>query len=155
MTPHKQLHRHDPAAGVYGDCCRTVYACLLDKHPSEVPHFAERHWNDLEAGQRAEDEYLESQGLRLIRIVYPGDESTLSRVHAWAKYWMPGMYYVLSGTSRNGTDHVVICCDGEIIHDPAQDDSGVVGPCSDGNYWVYLFASSRFARSAPKEVAHA
>ena len=40
MTPHHQLvteYRNDE--GVYGDCGRTVIACLMDMHPSEVPHF--------------------------------------------------------------------------------------------------------------------
>lgn len=145
MKFHKQLFRHNPDAGVYGDCCRTVYACLLDKHPSEVPHFAEQHWDDTDAWARAEDTYLATQGVRLVRIAFSIESTSLEQVHSWAKHSMPGLYYVLHGTSRNGTGHVVVCCDGEIIHDPAQDDSGIVGPI-DGYHWVYVFASAQFAR---------
>ena len=41
MTPHKQLIKHDPENGQWGDCGRTAIACLLDLHPSDVPHFWE------------------------------------------------------------------------------------------------------------------
>ena len=46
MTPQTQLNKHDPANGVYGDCGRTVIACLLDLHPSEVPHFWDGNLRD-------------------------------------------------------------------------------------------------------------
>lgn len=46
MTPVTQVHVPDPeradghdADGIPGDCWRTAIACILDLHPSEVPHF--------------------------------------------------------------------------------------------------------------------
>ena len=54
MTPQNQLHKHDPANGVYGDCGRTAIACLLDLHPS--PHF----WNGEKADNPTADEDLTS-----------------------------------------------------------------------------------------------
>ena len=41
MTPHKQLNRHRPEEGVFGDCYRTAIACLLDLRPQDVPHVAD------------------------------------------------------------------------------------------------------------------
>jgi len=48
MRFHKQLiTNHNPESGIFGDCQRTAIACLLDKHPSDVPHFATPEtWNN-------------------------------------------------------------------------------------------------------------
>lgn len=47
-----------------------------------------------------------------------------------------GAYYMLSGLSANGANHIVICRNDEIMHDPAIDDSGIVGPMDNGYYYV-------------------
>ncbi len=43
----------------------------------------------------------------------------------------PGIYFMLMGTN-----HVVICCDGEIVHDPSPHNSGIIGPSNNGNFFV-------------------
>ena len=132
MTPPKQLHKHDPANGVYGDCGRTVIACLLDLHPSDVPHF----WDDgKEDATAAEDcrKWLAERGLRIITWALDG---RLMEVLAYMKCFNPGTYYTLMGTSPRQVNHVVICHDDEIVCDPSLEGGGLVGPSDDGHWWV-------------------
>lgn len=132
MIKQKQLYLHNPSDGVYGDCHRTVIACLLDKHPEEVPNFADS-WDDIGEWYRRVDDYLKTQGLSSVNVLY---HSTLDQLLASQGNINKNAYYMLSGTSSNGTGHVVICKGGEIYWDPAIDDSGIVGPGDDGFYWV-------------------
>ena len=39
MKFYKQLHKHDPDNGVWGDCHRTAIGCLLDIEPELIPNF--------------------------------------------------------------------------------------------------------------------
>ena len=54
----------------------------------------------------------------------------------------PGLHHLFSGTSKNGTNHVVIARDGAIVHDTALDDAGIVGP-TDTGYWLVEFLGAR------------
>lgn len=142
MKFQKQLFRHDPERGVYGDCYRTVLACFLDLDHDQVPHFAALYWNDSTAWAKAAKEFLAQYGLVEISVVYDGSMS-LDSLLSWVGWANPGMYYMLSGRSRNGTDHVVIGLNGSIVWDPATDDSGIVGPGSDGYYRIDYLGSTR------------
>ena len=51
----------------------------------------------------------------------------------------PGLYYLLSGTSRTGCNHTVVALDDQIVWDPSLSDSGIIGPCDDGYYWIKLY----------------
>ncbi|MER9662310.1 hypothetical protein [Mesorhizobium sp. M0159] len=127
----KQLFRHDPANGVWGDCARTVIACLCDVPAEEVPHWHE----DLSGAEQSarHDAWLRER--EILRISIPVVADALGKALEWGAYYSRGMAYILAGRSRNDTNHVVICRGQEIIWDPAIDDSGVVGPCSDGYFW--------------------
>lgn len=139
MTPHKQQFMHDPDNGVVGDCWRTCFACLLDMEPAAVPHFVFGHWNNARTADRLAREWLAQHGLGFIEYPMNCELGDLLRSVAAIN---PGTYYVLSGTSSNGTGHSVIACDDEIVHDPAQDSSGIVGPMDDGFYWVSFLIPS-------------
>lgn len=142
MKFHKQLNFHKPDEGVYGDCQRTVLACLLDKDsPEEVPNFAEKYFNDLDGWRRSISDYLATQGYCLVEYAFNCDLETLLNIH---KDEYCDLYYLVSGTSKNGCDHVVIAKGNQIIWDPAKDDSGIVGPGSDGLHWVGHLISTRF-----------
>ena len=132
MTPMKQIYRHEPENGIYGDCFRTVISCLLDmQHPLDVPHFYNK--NDKDGGHKA-NVWLANMGLGYVELPLAG---TLDAIHNWMLTLYPDIHYTILGTSANGFGHVVICLNGKIIHDPSIDDSGIVGPCQeDGNYWV-------------------
>jgi hypothetical protein len=133
MTPRKQLYRHNPPE-TYGDGARTCIACLLDVAPEEVPNFSELHWEDKPGWDKAESEYLGSKGYARAQFGY---SCGLEEMLAYMKSVNPGVYYILLGTSRNGTPHDVICLDDKIVWDPSQDDSGIVGPV-EGSYFVTI-----------------
>ncbi|RWK61816.1 MAG: hypothetical protein EOR85_12885 [Mesorhizobium sp.] len=128
----KQLFRHDPANGVYGDCYRTVVACLLDLDHEQVPHRHEVLSNEEQCG--AMDAFLRDRGVQTIRIALNGGD--VDGALAVAVTLSDGLPYLFSGQSRNGTNHVVIARDDRIIHDPSLDDSGIVGPTDVGQFWV-------------------
>lgn len=132
MIPHKQLFRHDPANGIWGDCYRTVIACLLDLNPADVPHFG-ADGADGVCMDRAARKWLAKRGLGVVEVAYDCTlEALLSVMASTARH----AWYGLSGTSRTGCNHIVIARGGEIVHDPSQIDAGIVGPCDDGFYWV-------------------
>lgn len=123
-----------------GDCWRTCIACLLDKQPSDVPHFVEGRWDDAEEVKRRTAAYLRTQGLAHVEFAFAGN---LDSVLAMMAAVNPGLYYLLGGQSKSDVGHSVICCDGAIVWDPSLDDVGIVGPMEDGYYWVTFLVSSR------------
>ena len=139
MTPHKQLNLHRPEESIKGDCWRTALACLLDMEPAEVPHFYGSA-EDPEEVDRLTDAFLAPRGLRILTMAMPG-EMPLEQALAWVGCWNPGLHHLLSGTSRNGTSHVVIARDGAIVHDTARDDSGIAGPTDTGWWWVQFLGA--------------
>jgi hypothetical protein len=136
MTPLKQRNRHRPTEGIWGDCHRAAIASVLDLPLDAVPHFGDGGPDGVEF-QRREDEFLRSVGLVAVRIIYPGDDREL--VFRALKGMNPGIYYLFGGRSATGVDHTVVGIDDGIVHDPSLNDSGIVGPCDDGWYWVTFF----------------
>ena len=53
-----------------------------------------------------------------------------------------GTYYILGGQSKTGVNHTVVCHSDKIVLDPSLNDSGIIGPCDDGYYWMTFFGSS-------------
>jgi hypothetical protein len=64
------------------------------------------------------------------------------------KGYAPGIFCLLGGTSRSGCGHTVIVCDGEIAWDPSQANSGIVGPMSDGFFWLTFLVPLQLQRDA-------
>lgn len=143
MTPHKQRFRHRPDEGVYGDCHRTAIACLLDLEPEQVPHFL-HDGCDAEEFNRRTAAYLAEQGLIEIWLAY---NCSLDELMQCLEVNAKGVYYLLGGRSRNGCNHTVIGCGGEIAWDPSLDDSGIVGPLSTGQFAVSFLVPMRFAKA--------
>ena len=142
MTPYKQVYRHDPENGIYGDCQRTVVGCLLNIEPEKIPH-----WLDLGADPDAYDNWranmdawLAGCGLGYVSIPY--DSSNHSQESILTNFGLhnPGINHIFVGKSRTGVSHCVIARDGEIVHDPSLDNVGIVGPCDDGFYAIELIA---------------
>lgn len=132
MIPQKQAFRHKPEDGQHGDCHRTVIACLLNIDRDSVPNFGV-HYGDISAFYKAETEFLKTQNLSSVQVGYRG---SLDEVLATMAAMNPDAYYILGGTSRSGFGHSVIGQGGKIIWDPHPDDVGIVGPMSDGVYWI-------------------
>ena len=124
MTRYKQLIKHDPENGYWGDCQRTAIACLLDLEPLDVPHFWGIHMGDDDQAFRDMDYWLENRGLE--RVQYGLECDSVQAALDVCKN--TDEYYMLIGQSKLGTNHVVICRGNKIVHDPSQVDSGIVGP---------------------------
>lgn len=132
MQFHKQRYRHRPEQGEFGDCCRTVYACLLDMDPEQIPNFG-IHYGDPDAFHRLEREWLNAQGYTTFTSGIDG-QCSLDEALEFTTRVNGQALVMLTGTSRTGVNHVVIVKDGVIIHDPHPDDVGIVGPASDGTW---------------------
>ena len=127
----KQAFRHRPDEGLYGDCHRTCYAVILDVDRDEVPHF---YHPDTDTAQAFHD-FHRDRGLEVIDVAFPGELPLVDVLNTLANL-NPGRPLILGGTSANGVNHSVVALDGEVAWDPSLDDSGIVGPCDDGLYWV-------------------
>lgn len=132
----KQLYNHEPEKGVYGDCSRTLIANMLGIPRDDVPHFLHDDCDNKEYRKRL-DEYLAKQDLYTYTIAYPGELSK-EEVMNTQMHLNPGAVYILIGTSATGCNHNVMCKDNFILHDPSQTNSGIVGPCEDGYFYVEL-----------------
>lgn len=84
-------------------------------------------------------DFLAQRGYALASIAFSGGEP--QGVLNYMKHCNPGLYYLLSGNSKNNCGHVVVCLDDQIIHDPSLDNSGIIAPMSDGNFWINLLTS--------------
>lgn len=133
----KQRYLHRPEEGTYGDCHRTAIACLLGLERDTVPHWGV-HYGTAQFDAEAKA-FLAGRGLRALTFPVWADSPEKAR---WFMAQVnPGVYYLMVGKSRNGTNHVVICLDGDQVWDPAIDDSGIVGGAVDENgdsnwYWM-------------------
>lgn len=137
MTPVKQLFRHEPENGIYGDCFRAVLASLLDVDLLQIPH---EHRAVALASEMPEHAWLADRGLMVALTALPGATYGMEEVLGWTATAYPGCHLMFAGTSKNDCNHVVIIRDGAIVWDPALDDSGIVGPCDDGNWYVEVIA---------------
>ena len=149
MKPQKQLLRHKPPA-TYGDCFRTAIAIVLDTDAASVPHFMDGGVSGDEGAEAAEA-FLNERGLTAINIVCDGArplQGVLDSIAGTNLRSIP--VFLLTGMSRNGCAHVVVCCNGDIVCDPSLDDSGIIGPCDDGYYWLTFFGSLRATNSEAK-----
>jgi len=135
IIKHTQLFLHDPDNGVYGDCWRATVACLLRLPVEGVPHVCDGP-DDGKASERMRA-FLDSQNCALIQVPFLG-EMSLEQVldYVGSTSVSSGLHWCLMGTSRTGCNHVVICRGNEIVHDPSITQSGIVGPSSDGMWWV-------------------
>lgn len=140
MTPHKMLAE----AGQLGDCLRTAIACLLDLGPIAVPHFLEDNEPDGEVVWQRVNDWLATQGFTTWFMAYPGDVS-LDDVLRSVSSLNPGKYYIVGGRGYS-SDHVVIACDGEIVHDPARLGSGLSGPGENGFWMILTLATDRVVK---------
>lgn len=127
MIPQTQLIMHNPEKGQRGDCQRAVIASLLDMLIADVPHFNETgdatiYWETLQ-------EFCNKHGYILI-------EMKSTQFHAWGSD-LP-VYHEISGPSPRfpGQYHAVVGCNGQIVHDPHPDRTGLAGDPKD---WTFSF----------------
>lgn len=133
MIRYKQLYKHDPENNIWGDCGRTCIACLLEIEPIYVPHFFD---NNNENGNEDMRNWLLARGYNILQIAL--NVQDLEIALEWANRTIKQDYYILLGTSHNKVNHVVICKEDKIVHDPSIDNSGIIGPADDGHFWIDL-----------------
>jgi hypothetical protein len=142
MIFYNQIFKHAPQHGVHGDCFRTTIACLLDMKPNEVPHFfqmdADAPVKQIEEAWECVRAWLAVKGFSIFTVPFQGEIGGLFQT---MKAQNPGIYYMLGGASPNA-NHQVICCEDKIVHDPNPEKPGIIGPSSDGYYWVHLLLPS-------------
>ena len=139
MKFYKQLFRHDPQNGIFGDCYRTIIGCFLDIEPKDVPHFFDWHGVDAEKAKATRlmiEKFLMQHKLQIFQIPYAIDD--LDVLLKQQRMLNPNIFYMLSGTSKSGCDHVVIAHNDHIVHDPSLNNSGIIGPCTDDLFWIEL-----------------
>lgn len=136
MKYHKQLIKHDPENGRWGDCARTAIACILDLEPAEVPHF-------FDGGVEAEEglvqlqSWLRKLGLCLVMLPFLAENvAEALRIGRYIKH----TEHMLVGKSPRGSNHVIVCRGEEMVHDPAPQNDGLAGPTADGHYWLSFLA---------------
>lgn len=149
MTPVFQNIKHDPLNGLWGNCHQAALASILDLPLEAVPHIAHEA-TDGDIIWEREREFLKTQGLIPVHTAWEDD---LKRVFKCLKAFNPGVYYLLSGTSKNGTGHIVVALDDRIVHDPSPESFGIVGPMEGGMYFVTYLASLRTSVYSPDRGA--
>lgn len=135
MRPLKQANRHDPANGLHGDCHRTCLAMMLDMERDAVPNYAEQAGEDWILFHQLFEDWLNTKGYATFNIAFAADFDDVMRT---MRHMNPGTFYLLGGTSRNGTGHSVVCINNKILADPSLDNSGIVGPMSDGYFYITI-----------------
>ena len=149
MKLSKQLFRHKPAEGVFGDCYRTAIACILGLKPVTVPHEQRQLTGD--EFQALYLSWLHRRGLRRINIPMLADD--LQAALNAANFYSDGLPYIFSGTSRTGVNHSVVGQGPAIIHDPSLTNAGIIGPCDDGYYWVEFLVRTAEGRKPDRASA--
>lgn len=136
MTPYKQLYRHNPPES-YGDCFRTCIGCLLDLPPEKVPHFYDGldKNDDATEANKAINYWLYQQGYVMVQFAY---ECPLEQVQNFMAVSNPNVYYLITGESVTGNNHVCIGLAGDIVWDPAPEGKGLVGLNSNGQHIIEL-----------------
>lgn len=143
MLRQKQLLKHNPDEGIYGDCHRTALACLLDIPVEQAPHFIGENearrkrgeTDDMLAWLPHQAAWLAELGYATVDISFHGDEG-VEPIFRYMQARNPNIYYLLGGTSPRGTHHTVICCGGGFEWDPHPDGGFLTGPFDNGFYEI-------------------
>lgn len=117
MKPVDQTILHDPENGQVGDCMRACVASIFEFPIEEIPHFA------IKEGQGG---WIKSY-LRFLHSIGWSVYSMSAKENSKHPLPEPGEndYYAAIGKSPRGIYHMVVCHDGEIVHDPHPDKTGL------------------------------
>lgn len=123
MTPLRQTRFYDPtlpADQQRGNCLQAVLASLLDSPLDAVPHFVQDHV-DHDGDNNPEWDWWH-------RMVAWLAERGWGMHHALPLSDYPGEHLAVSGPSPrgNGIHHITIYRDGDMVHDPHPDDTGIL-----------------------------
>lgn len=119
IRPAKQLFRHDPENGVWGDCYRTAVAIVLGVEPTTVPHFMDRGGSDDLSGNERCRVWLAERGLDFVEVAFSSLEkvvTTADVISIVTKF--NGAAAILCGERENGVSHSVVIRSRGIVCDP-------------------------------------
>jgi hypothetical protein len=112
-----------------GDCLRACIASLLELPSDAVPNFYETHNDPVQMLHDLRD-FLRPMGKNVFCTVYTS-EFTLDELLDHMEEINPSVHYVLCGF--DGEDlHAVICCGGDVKHNPSWARKRLVGPTPSG-----------------------
>jgi hypothetical protein len=126
--------KHDPP-NTYGDCFRACVASLLSfSSINDVPHF----YRDGDDNRGLAEFKGWLSGHASMRPFYTaiGGAATIDDVFAMMAGVNADIEYLLF-CQCGGENHVLICKNDKIIHDPSWYRSKITGPCDNG-YWVIM-----------------
>lgn len=120
MEPRMCLTVHNPPRS-YGDCIRACIATLTDD--DQVPHVfdkrePEESWHQIRSYLKSKGKFLYLTGVEDLVVEFTENN--------------PDMPYMLICEVKGGGDHVMVCKNGKVIHDPAYYKKEIVGPPSAG-----------------------
>lgn len=134
MIPHTCIVKHDPPNS-YGDCLRACIASLLNiQNAEDVPHFYRD--GDDERGAIELRAFLAGRGYRPFYMGLRAPTTVEDIFHMMSELNTDVEYLLFCQCS--GGDHVVLCRNGLIIHNPAWYRSPITGPCDNGFYVVVV-----------------
>lgn len=133
MTPVVCQVKHDPENGSYGDCLRACIASMLDLKAEDVPHFMRDNPPDETLTKRVR-EFLAPMGLGLFLTAYDSSYD-LQDVLRVMQNNNPGIHYFLIHDNGQG-DHMVVCKDDKVVHNPAWCATGIYKPSSAQGVWI-------------------
>lgn len=141
MTPVFCRIKHSPDDGTYGDCVRACVATILnyEHNPEEVPHFAHDNAAPEIVNQRLR-EYLSSQHGLAPWITHYDPTAPLDEMLDVLSDSGIDVPFMLYGKTAYDTDHVVVCRNGKVAHDPAWYSTPLVKGGSQGSWQVVVFA---------------
>lgn len=139
MTPVFCRVKHAPESGQYGDCLRACIASLLDMEadPEVVPHFA-YDGADAEVVNERLRVYLATLGLAPWWSHYDPALSVGEVLSTFTN--ARGPHFLLFGRTASGGDHVIVCRDGMVAHDPAWWREPLVQAGSHGAWTIMVLA---------------
>ena len=128
MKPVKQEFFNDTDRGVYSDCQRAVIASLLEMPISEVPHFMQEAEGRYQTYWLLVFSFLKKLGFTAITV----NRDTILGIR--------NLHYFVTGRSPRDHNkfHVVVGLNGEIVHDPHPDNTGLADPTHDWTYRIIV-----------------
>lgn len=121
MSYHVPGYLIQSRTGKGGNCVATCYASLLGVPVEAIPElYGTPNQTEAEAA------FLRSHGLGLVRIqLARGQEPP---------FMSPGTYHLIGGMGPRGYPHRVIGRDGQVLHDPHPEGTGLVSQ----EAWIFL-----------------
>lgn len=134
MIAYHCIVKHDPPNS-YGDCLRACIASITNAEKiDDVPHFY-RDGDD----ERAQIEFRHwlwmTHNIRPFYVAMPSSVS-LEDIFAMMTGVNTDVEYLLF-CQCSGGDHVVICRNDAMTHNPSWDNASISGPCENG-FWVIV-----------------